>query len=336
MKIVLSFLKDHVLDYVSNMIILAVLLLYFRLVIGHSISIVYPMVLVLFITGVITVMKFISYYRFYIVLRLGNDKDYMIQGGSEQSRECLHRIHEIHHFYQRELSHQKDQKEQTNAFIAQMAHDMKIPLSVINLLLEERSVEEDSYRIKLIEDIKGEADKLQDKLSQQLCYLRLGKFEKDYLIEASDLVAEVRNAINNKKEFFILNHIFPKLICDQEKVMVLTDPKWNGMLLDQLISNGIKYSAIKGIENRMEFHLVINDRFVELSIIDFGIGIPDYDLGRVFEPFFTGENGRRTKNSTGIGLYLCKIIADKLGHSISVTSERGKSTTVKLCYLSKM
>jgi signal transduction histidine kinase len=217
-----------------------------------------------------------------------------------------------------------------------MAHDMKIPISVIHLLVDTKDDLLNTDSVQFFNKIKVENNKLLDKLSQLLLFLRLGQFDKDYLIEQVDLITEVRNAINSKKEYFILNQIYPRLNSSQDSVPVLTDKKWNGMLLDQIISNAIKYSALKGQENYILFDITPKASYVELTITDYGIGIPDYDMERIFEPFFTGENGRKTQNSSGIGLYLCKIISEKLGHSLTVTSVKDEKTTVRLQYLTKL
>ncbi|MDF2543329.1 MAG: histidine kinase [Herbinix sp.] len=334
--IIKKFMKDHILDFIAYTTITAFILLYYRLEIGKPIPILYPIILVLFTASVITFMKGIRYFRVSAALESGNYHDCIMKGTSEQSLEYFSKIEDLHKHYQDELSQQLHQKEQTYAFVAQMAHDMKIPIAVIRLLLEEADHSVVSYDEQLQERIMGENNKLLDKLTQLLCYLRLGQFEKDFLIEQVDLITEVRNAINNKKEYFILNKIYPRLHVSQDEVVVLSDQKWNGMLLDQIISNAIKYSSLKGQEDYIDFHITANNQYAELTITDYGIGIPEYDLERIYEPFFTGENGRKIQNSSGIGLYLCKIISEKLGHIITITSVKDETTAVKIRYLSKM
>jgi Signal transduction histidine kinase len=336
MKILKAFLKDHILDFVGYASILILILVYYRLEIGKPIPILYPVFLVIFVSAVITLIKGIRYFSFYAALKSGSYAEYRMTGASELSIECIHKIEEIHRYYNLELNRQQEQKNQTYAFIAQMVHDMKIPISVIRLIVEDAEKQQMTGSELINDRIKTENDKLLDKLSQLLCYLRLGQFEKDYLIEQADLVAEVRNEINNKKEYFIVNQIYPKVTFAETSVPVLTDKKWNGMLLGQIISNAVKYSALKSGANSIRFDISQFDRYVELTITDFGIGIPEYDIERIYEPFFTGENGRKVQNSSGIGLYLCKTIAEKLGHTLTIYSVKGKGTTVKLRYLSKM
>lgn len=336
MKVVKAFFKDHILDFVGYASILILILVYYRLEIGTPIPILYPILLVLFVAAIITFIKGIRYFGFYAALKSGSYTEYLMKGASEQSIECFYKIEEIHRYYNLELQRQQEQKNQSYAFIAQMIHDMKIPISVVRLILEDADNQQLTGPELIYGRIKTENDKLLDKLSQLLCYLRLGQFDRDYLIEHVDLIDQVRGEINNKKEYFIVNQIYPKLTCAEASVPVLTDKKWNGMLLDQIISNAVKYSALKNGANSVRFDISRFDRYVELTITDFGIGIPEYDMERIYEPFFTGANGRKVQHSSGIGLYLCKTIAEKLGHTLTIDSVVGEGTTVKLRYLSKM
>ena len=105
-------------------------------------------------------------------------------------------------------------------------------------------------------------------------------------------------------------------------------------MLSQIISNAIKYSSDHDKSKNIYFSISKEEKYTVLEIRDEGIGIPEYDIDRVFEPFFTGENGRRIKKSSGIGLYICKLIAEKLGHKIHIKSKVGQGTIVKLRYLS--
>ena len=108
---------------------------------------------------------------------------------------------------------------------------------------------------------------------------------------------------------------------------VLTDEKWLVFVLEQILSNALKYTRAGSISIYMEEG--------KLVIQDTGIGIYEEDLPRVFEKGFTGYNGRTDKKSTGIGLYLCKTIMDKLGHGIAIKSEVEKGTKVYLAFRRK-
>jgi signal transduction histidine kinase len=338
MAVLKAFLKDQLLDFMGYAYITILILFFYYLKFGNGIEVYYPILLSLFVTSLVTLAKGVRYFRFHKVLQTADYNDHLLHGASNQENEVIETLHMLQQHYHGEISTLVHQSEEANAFIAQMVHDMKIPISLIRLALDDIQGSDKSQLIddENLEKIKSGSDKVLNKLSQLLCYLRLGRFEKDYSIERVNLVDEIRNAINEKKDYFILNHCYPRFDSKQAAVYILTDRKWHGMLLDQIISNAIKYSTAKEPEGYIHFQIRQEKDFVELAITDYGIGIPPYDMERIFEPFFTGENGRRIGNSSGVGLYLCRNICEKLGHQISITSVKGEKTEVKIRYLSKM
>jgi OmpR family two-component system sensor histidine kinase YxdK len=338
MSLLKAFLKDQRLDFAGYACITILILFFYYLKFGSGIEIIYPILMALFVVFVITMRKGFHYFRFHKALKTDDYKDFMINGSTNQENEVIKRINDLQqHFYQ-EISQLVYKRDKSNAFLAQMVHDLKIPISLIRLVLDEmEAIEEESVKMKEnLSKIKIGSDQVLEKLSQMLCYLRLGQFEKDFVIERVNLIEEIRNAINEKKDYFILHKIYPRFNSQQPAIYVLTDRKWNGMLLDQIISNAIKYSAVKKSEGYVHFDVNQTNNSVELSITDFGIGIPAYDMERIYEPFFTGENGRQVGNSSGIGLYICRNICENMGHHLSVDSVRGEKTKVKINYLSKL
>jgi signal transduction histidine kinase len=167
--------------------------------------------------------------------------------------------------------------------------------------------------------------------------LRLADFAKDYVPEPIHLLEELKSIINKNKSLFIYNHVFPKIITDLTQADILSDRKWNELMINQLISNSVKYSK-DGQEEAKSIYFIIEQKenHISLTIKDEGIGIPEHDLGKVCEPFFTGDNGRKGYQSSGIGLYFCKEVCKLLGHSLDITSEPGKGTSVKISYLAKL
>lgn len=208
---------------------------------------------------------------------------------------------------------------------------MKTPVSVINLIVQREKEKADTEIIKNIEE---ENYKLRNGLDQILNVIRLDEFSRDYEPEVVDLVELIKEAINLRKNQFIYGNVFPKIQFNMDNALVLTDKKWSHFIIDQIISNAVKYSK-KGEKEHVYFNIIRESNKTYMLIKDEGVGIPNYDLKRIFEPFFTGENGRNFQNSTGIGLYMCKKIAENLGHEISVTSSLGEGTTVKVTYISK-
>ncbi len=333
MKTYRNFLLDQLWDLIGYLCVTVLIVFYFYLKSDHRMDLLYPLVLMLFVFCVITTLKAIRYSRFHKTLYSGTYTEFLTLNPSFQEREVIEVLQKLQKEFHSQLGQEIMQREKTYAFVAHMAHDLKIPVSVMKLILEEENAPLSS---EVSHKILQESDKLLDKLSQLLSYLRLGRFEKDYTIEEVNLIEEIRNAINYKKDYFILNHIYPQFHSNTESVSVYTDRKWNGMLLDQLISNAVKYSAVKQQKGYILFEVISTGQEVELAITDNGIGIPSYDIPRIFEPFFTGENGRLVRMSSGIGLYLCRTIADKLGHSLKIESVYGERTCAKIRYLSKL
>ena len=154
-----------------------------------------------------------------------------------------------------------------------------------------------------------------------LSYIRLGSNKNDFVLKEYDLDNIVRQAIRKYAPLFIRKKI--SLDFQPTNYKVLTDEKWLVFVIEQLLSNAIKYTnkgkiSIYSLENK------------KLVIEDTGIGISKEDIPRIFDKGFTGYNGRTDKKATGLGLYLCKNILDKLSHKISIESEVGVKTKVIL------
>lgn len=206
-------------------------------------------------------------------------------------------------------------------FINHWVHQMKTPLSILELLLKEFEGEEKA------EMMKEELNKIEKGLNLALYYARLDSFQKDFVIKQINLRDLVTLVVNNNKMLFIKDRIVPQSTIDEE-LCVHSDEKWLGFILEQLLVNSIKYSKNKG--NAIYIKAETNGQEIKLSIEDRGIGIVKKDLKRVFDPFFTGENGRKFGESTGMGLYIVKEVCDKLDHKITINSEINTGTTVTL------
>jgi OmpR family two-component system sensor histidine kinase YxdK len=213
-------------------------------------------------------------------------------------------------------------------------HQMKTPLSSLLLLVNKMSRLPDQD--ELIEQQKSmaeELDRLRDGLDQVLQMTRLSGFSLDYQIKPVDLVEDIRSIIHQKKREFIRRGVFPKMQIDQtENWRVLTDSKWNRFVIEQIVQNALKYASQLKESSYLTFDLTRESRQIVLSITDQGPGIPAQDLPRIFDPFFTGENGRRYPGATGMGLPLVKKVCTALGQQVKVESTEGKGTTVSIFY----
>ena len=194
------------------------------------------------------------------------------------------------------------------------AHQIKTPIAAMRLLLQTGDSPEN-------DELEEQLFKIEQYVEMVLQYIRSDSISSDLEIKSYDLGKIVRSAV--KKQFLRKK---TRVIVGDINCRVLTDEKWLSFVIEQIISNALKYTS----EGTVEIYM---DKSAEktLVIADTGIGIRPEDLPRIFEKGFTGFNGREDKKSTGIGLFLCKKILTKLSHTITVTSEVGKGTAVKLC-----
>ena len=207
-------------------------------------------------------------------------------------------------------------------FYSLWAHQIKTPLAAMNLLLQSEEAREDKDA-KIFQEMRMELFKTGQYVDMVLSYLRAEDMSSDLLLKEYSLDEIVRQAVRKYSAMFILKKI--RLEYEPCKEIVLTDEKWLLFVLEQLLSNALKYTEKGFIRIRME-----QGSPAVLLIEDSGIGIQAEDLPRVFEKGFTGYNGRQDKKSTGIGLYLCRMICEKLNHTVTITSDPGKGTAVRL------
>ncbi|MBO8157820.1 MAG: HAMP domain-containing histidine kinase [Bacillaceae bacterium] len=228
--------------------------------------------------------------------------------------------------YQTELNKTHENHQKHLRFIQQWVHQMKTPLSVMNLTLQN---EKETIPSPLYHDLSEELDRLKEGLDLALYHARLDSFNRDFQVKKVKLLDLIRETIDNYKRSFIRNRVYPEVHIDN-RLMVETDPKWFSFVMNQITSNAIKYSS--GSNQKIIYQTDCRGRECHLSVQDYGEGIPKKDLPRIFDPFFTGENGRRFRESTGMGLYLVKQVCDEMGHEISVSSEEGKGTAVTITF----
>ena len=194
------------------------------------------------------------------------------------------------------------------------AHQIKTPIAASKLLLESL---EDVERKKLLQ---GELFKIDAYANTVLQYLRLESFHEDLVLERVSVEELVREIVKKFSMFFIQKGLSLSLHdLDRE---VLTDRKWLGVVLEQLLSNSVKYTQTGGIEIWMDADT--------LFVKDTGLGIRPADLDRVFERGFSGYNGRLTQQSSGLGLYLSRQIVSKLENKLTLESKVGVGTTAKI------
>lgn len=193
------------------------------------------------------------------------------------------------------------------------AHQIKTPIAAMRLILQTRP--ENSAG-----ELSQELFRVEQYVEMVLNYLRLDSDSTDFVFRTCNLDGIIRQCLRKYAKQFIRRKI--SLEYEGTDVQVLTDEKWLCFVIEQLLSNALKYTNTGSIR--------IFTRGETLVIEDTGIGIAPEDLPRVFEKGYTGYNGRTDKKATGIGLYLCKRILQKLGHEISISSVVGQGTSVSI------
>lgn len=228
------------------------------------------------------------------------------------------------------ISKNRIAKKELLDYYGMWVHQIKTPIAALDILLQntERMLyqldeKEMMQKVISVSDMKMELFKIEQYVEMALNYLRVEDISSDLVFKKQELDDMVCQVIRKYAKIFISKKI--KMDFKPTKVSIVTDEKWFIFVLEQIISNALKYIK-KG-----QISIYMKEK--SLVIEDTGIGIPAEDLPRIFEKGFTGYNGRENKKSTGIGLYLCKNIMDKLQWNITVDSEVGSGTKI---YLTKM
>lgn len=194
------------------------------------------------------------------------------------------------------------------------AHQIKTPIAAMRLALQNEDT-------PLSRRLTGEVGRVEQYVQMALTYLRLGSDSSDYVIRACALDDIVRPAVRRFAGEFIQRKI--QLNYQMLNYTVITDEKWLGFVVEQVLSNALKYTPQGSVSIYMEPEGV-------LCIRDTGIGIAPEDLPRVFEKGYTGYNGRSHRKASGLGLYLCREILTRLGHSVSAESQVDHGTTIRI------
>lgn len=227
----------------------------------------------------------------------------------EDYQQIIHLIREEHGIYCNETNRKYSDMID---YYTVWAHQIKTPIASMRLHLQN----EDS---PLARTLMSELHRIEQYVEMVLTFLRLDSESTDYVIKEYDLDKIVRQAVKKFSSEFIGRKL--SLVYEPLNATVVTDEKWLSFVIEQVLSNALKYTPSGSITITLEPEKT-------LRIRDTGIGIAPEDLPRVFENGYTGYNGRADKKASGIGLYLCKRICANLGHSISVQSVLDVGTVI--------
>ncbi|MBK1811818.1 sensor histidine kinase [Clostridium sp. YIM B02505] len=228
-------------------------------------------------------------------------------------------ISDLYNEYVESLRNIEDSFSENSEFIISWVHEIKTPITTAKLILDTMNFQEQQTVISL----KEELAKIDDHVEKVLYYSRSNDFSKDYVISETIINNVVKESVKKHSIIFIRKHIsFLNKIDD--KLTADTDKKWLAFIIDQIVSNALKYTKEGG---KISFYTTKNYNEIVLTIEDNGIGISREDIDRIFSKSFTGNNGRDNNiKATGMGLYLAKKLSTKLGHRLTVESEYGKGT----------
>ncbi len=209
-----------------------------------------------------------------------------------------------------QVSAAKREQAEYREYIEQWVHEIKMPITAMKLLCE-------NHRTEFTKELLVELEQTNRYIEQALFYARSEHPEKDYLVREVRLFDVVHQAIVENR--YLLRQHSVQVDLAETDVSVYSDEKWLCFILNQIIVNAVQYRTEKPV---IRFSAELSGNTVSLSIADNGIGIPDSDLPRIFEKGFTGENGRSaSQTATGIGLYLCKRLCEKLDIGLTATSD---------------
>lgn len=227
-----------------------------------------------------------------------------------------------HRHYQNQLHTHIGRRDQHIEFMNRWVHQMKTPISVIQLTLEELDEEAAG-------SIQEELERLRKGLELVIYTSRLERFEEDFHVQPLLLRSLVSETVAENRRLFIRRGIRVDIKVDAG-LSVYSDAKWLGFMLAQILVNAVNYTA--GTGKTVTISAELTGTGIVLQIADQGIGISPEDLKRVFNPYFTGERGRQYHESTGMGLYLVREICAKLDHTVQLQSRPGEGTRVSITF----
>ncbi len=319
MKIIIKELRGIIILYLINFIVLISLFYYLS---DFTIW-----TLLYFI--LLSTSSFIIYLLYYYIQRknffraLANcDIESLSRYGNNSAlpyaiKRCLEKSKSEHEkkIAQYRLSHQEH-----ISFIDKWVHYIKTPIAVIRMIIQE------SNENNNLSGIDNEAEKIIHGVNMALYFSRSTNISDDFHAQTINLKETAIEAVNNLRIWFIKNEIYPQIEIDNN-ITIKSDLKWIRFIFTQIITNAVQYSSKGG---KVIIYCEEGNSHLKICFKDSGCGIAKEDMGRIFDLFFTGKNGRARSESTGIGLYLVKKVCDNMGYSIEVDSIPQLGTTFKI------
>ena len=237
-----------------------------------------------------------------------------------EGKYMIHFLREMETSMVEQVKKYRSARDEYKDYIEMWIHEVKIPIAAGRMIVE-------NHRSQWMDSVEEEFQKIEDYTEQALYYARSYNVEKDYMIKEVPLQEIVSEVLQKNKKTLISAKI--RIVMDGLEQTVFTDSKWMVFILNQIVSNAVKYRKEEPV---LSFLAVKKKEQVVFSIKDNGVGIPANEVNRVFEKGFTGSNGRRQQKSTGIGLYLCRKLCLRLGHRIAIYSRDGEGTEISILF----
>jgi signal transduction histidine kinase len=324
-----EYLKDKIVFLIIN------LLLFFIILIGLlATNISYQIIFIIFIIWFAPFITYIlmdfikkrKYYDELIGICENLDKKYLLSEVIEKPKNIEEQIiydilKDTNHSMRDNINYYKNMQDDYKEYIETWVHEIKTPIASTMLFIENNAD-------TIPSQIKSEIQKIEGYVEQVLYYSRSNDVNKDYIVKEFNLENIIRKVIRKNAK----DCISKRISIDVKNIdnIVYSDPKWIEFIINQILINSIKYSKSENPNIKIDSKL--NKNNIVLTIKDNGVGISEKDVNRVFEKGFTGENGRQYSKSTGIGLYLCKKLCNKLGLNIHLTSKKHEWTTVSIVF----
>lgn len=282
-------------------------------------AVIYPSLLCILFGTILIVLDFAKIKRRYKILeKLGNMPSAMIDELPSVSNINDYGYQRIIRSLQKEISQlESDSNNRFNDMVdyyTVWAHQIKTPIASMRLTLQN---EDTPLSRKLLSDLF----RIEQYVEMIMAFLRLDSTSSDYVFKEHNIDTIIRQAVKKYANEFIDRKI--SLVYNPINYTVVTDDKWLSFVIEQILSNALKYTRKGSIKIYMNENMM-------LCIEDTGIGIAPEDLPRIFEKGYTGYNGRNDKKASGLGLYLCKRICKNLDTGITVLSEIDKGTIVRI------
>lgn len=321
------FLREHMLLIFIQLLQAGAVFLVLWLAGFRNVSIIlYAVFLQIFLLAVYFAYHYIGHRRYYYKLENGITLLEQSLEKTDRSPASLHldsMLKQQYQLYAMKIREVEERQEEHLEFVDRWVHQMKTPLSVIELTAQNLDEPESS-------NIREETERLKNGLNTVLYTARLRNVQHDFRIRPVDLAKVVKDMNTENKRFYIRHGVYPRFTEERPGLTVESDEKWLFFMLEQMVQNGVKYSA--GKSSHIDIRIYERSGSVVLEVRDEGIGIPAEDKRRIFKKFHTGTNGRKYRESTGMGLYLVKEVCERLGHSVEMESEVGKGSVFRIVF----